>query len=204
MDLALFDFDSTITTRDTFAEFIRFAAPRARLRWGGPLLAPLALGYRAGWVSGHLIRASAVRLGLGGMPLAQAQAHGERFASEVLCTIERPQCMERIAWHRARGDEVLVVSGALDLYLAPWCRGHGLRCLCSELEAVDGRLTGRYRGEQCVADAKRERVLASTDLGRFDAIHAYGDSRDDHAMLRLAQHPHYRGKPWSDPRARGS
>lgn len=200
MDLALFDFDSTITTRDTFAEFIRFAAPRSRHLWGGPLLAPLAMGYRMGWVSGHLLRASAVRVGLGGVPLAVARAHGERFAEEVLATIERPEIMARIAWHRERGDDIMVVSGALDLYLAPWCRSHGLRWLCSELEVVEDRLTGRYRGEQCVADAKRQRVLGAVDLARYAAIHAYGDSPDDHAMLRMAQHAHYRGQPWVDPK----
>lgn len=200
LDLALFDFDSTITTRDTFAEFIRFAAPRSRHLWGGPLLAPLAMGYRMGWVSGHLLRASAVRVGLGGVPLAVAQAHGERFAEEVLATIERPEIMARIAWHRERGDDIMVVSGALDLYLAPWCRSHGLRWLCSELEVAQDRLTGRYRGEQCVADAKRQRVLGAVDLARYAAIHAYGDSPDDHAMLRMAQHAHYRGQPWVDPK----
>lgn len=202
MDLALFDFDSTITTRDTFAEFIRFAAPRSRHLWGGPLLAPLVMGYRMGWVSGHLLRASAVRVGLGGIPLQQAQAQGERFAHEVLRTIERPECMAHIDWHRSRGDHILVVSGALDLYLGPWCRVHGLAWLCSELETAHGRLTGRYRGEQCVADAKRKRVLGAVDLGQFRAIHAYGDSPDDHAMLRLAQHPYYRGEPWVDPLGR--
>lgn len=204
MDLALFDFDSTITTRDTFAEFIRYAAPRWRVPWGVPLLAPLALGYRRGWVTGHLIRASAVRVGLGGMPLEVAQDRGARFSDEVLATIERPEVMARIAWHRARSDEILVVSGALDLYLAPWCRRHGLRWLSSELEVANGRLTGRYRGEQCVADAKRKRVLAAVDLAAYGAIHAYGDSPDDHAMLRMAQHAHYRGEAWVDPRAGGS
>lgn len=201
MDLALFDFDSTITTRDTFADFIRFAAPRRRRAWGGPLLAPLALGYRLGWVSGHAIRASAVRVGLAGMPAARARAHGRRFADQVLARILRPQAMARIDWHRARGDRVVVVSGALELYLAPWCEAHGLEWLCSRLDECQGRLTGRYLGEQCVADAKVARVRAAIDTEGYRAIHAYGDSPDDHAMLRLAQHAHYRWQPWVDPEA---
>jgi hypothetical protein len=32
MDLALFDFDGTITTGDTFTPFLRFAIPRRRRR----------------------------------------------------------------------------------------------------------------------------------------------------------------------------
>jgi phosphatidylglycerophosphatase C len=81
LHLALFDFDSTITTRDTFADFIRFAAPRSRRWLGMVLLTPLLLVYRAGLVSGHLLRASAVRVGLRGLSLTRAQALGEQFAA---------------------------------------------------------------------------------------------------------------------------
>lgn len=197
MDLALFDFDSTITTRDTFAHFIHYAAPPARRWWGHPLLLPVFVGYRMGVVSGHVIRASAVRVGLSGVPLTHASAKGEQFAHEVLEQILRAEVMARIDWHRQRGDRVLVVSGALDLYLAPWCRRHGLEYLCSSLAVRDGRLTGAYLGAQCVAEEKAQRVCRSLRLQDYAAIHAYGDSPDDHAMLRLAQHAHYRGQPWA-------
>lgn len=201
MDLALFDFDSTITTRDTFAEFIRYAAPRSRQLWGNALLLPVFVGYRLGAVSGHVIRASAVRVGLSGLPVDEAHAHGERFASEVLETLLRPEVMARIDWHRERGDRVIVVSGALDLYLGPWCRRHGLEVLCSHLAARAGRLSGAYLGPQCVAEEKARRVRAALRLEDYAAIHAYGDSRDDHALLRLAHHASYRGRPWR-PEAR--
>jgi phosphatidylglycerophosphatase C len=60
--------------------------------------------------------------------------------------------MARIAWHRSRGDRIVVVSGALDLLLAPWCRQHGLEYLCSTAETHEGILTGAYFGPQCVAE----------------------------------------------------
>lgn len=196
MDLALFDFDSTITIRDTFADFIRYAAPPSRRLWGNALLLPVFVGYRLGIVSGHVIRASAVRVGLAGLPEAEARACGERFASEMLETLLRPEVMARIDEHRQRGDRVVVVSGALDLYLEPWCRRHGLEVLCSTLAVHQGRLTGAYRGAQCVAEEKARRVRAALTLTHYAAIHAYGDSPDDHALLRLAHHASYRGQPW--------
>ncbi|MCU0755156.1 MAG: HAD-IB family hydrolase [Xanthomonadales bacterium] len=196
MDLALFDFDSTITTRDTFADFIRYVAPRSRRLWGNALLLPLLVGYRLGVVSGHVLRASAVRVGLGGLTKAEAHARGEAFAVEVLEKLLRTEVMARIDWHRQRGDRVVVVSGALDLYLAPWCRRHGLEVLCSTLAVQDGRLTGAYRDTQCVAEEKARRVHALLKLEDYGQVHAYGDSPDDHALLRLAHHASYRGRPW--------
>ncbi len=197
MNLALFDFDSTITTRDTFADFIRFAAPRSR-QWWAVALAPLLAGYRMGWVSGHVLRASAVRAGLRGLSLKHVQTLGEHFAADVLSQIERPEAMARIEWHRARGDHIVVVSGALDLLLAPWCRRHGLQYLCSSLETKQGMLTGAYQGEQCVAEEKARRVRAAFALAEYTDISAYGDSSDDFALLRLAHHRYFRWQPWQD------
>ena len=50
MDLALFDFDGTITTHDTFRPFLSFAGGRARLALGTALLGPMVVGYELGWV----------------------------------------------------------------------------------------------------------------------------------------------------------
>lgn len=40
MDIALFDFDGTITYQDTFTQFIKTAIPKRRQKWGRILLAP--------------------------------------------------------------------------------------------------------------------------------------------------------------------
>ena len=61
MSLALFDFDGTITTRDTMPDFVRRSVSRRRLLVGQLLLAPLVLGYKIGILSGTLIRRVIVR-----------------------------------------------------------------------------------------------------------------------------------------------
>lgn len=192
-DLALFDFDGTLTTRETFPDFMRFAVAPLRLMLGQVLLAPVVLGYRRGWVSGDFTRASVVQVGLRGVPAERLANQGEAFAHEVLPGLLRPEAMARLAWHRARGDRIVVVSGGLDVYLAPWCRLHGVELLCSKLEARDGRMTGRYAGAQCVGEEKVRRVRALCDPDGFNAVHAYGDTHEDHAMLALAHHAFYRG-----------
>ena len=44
-NLALFDFDGTITTRETMAAFMYRAVPARRQTWGRLLLAPWVAGY---------------------------------------------------------------------------------------------------------------------------------------------------------------
>ncbi|MCH6482615.1 HAD-IB family hydrolase [Pseudoxanthomonas sp. LH2527] len=192
-DLALFDFDGTLTTRETFPDFMRYAVPRWRLLAGGALLAPVVFGYRRGWVAGNPTRASIVQVGLHGVQARRLRAQGEAFAREVLPGLLRPEAMEKLAWHRGRGDRIVVVSGGLDVYLAPWCAAQGLELACSVLAERGGRITG-YAGAQCVGEEKVRRIRALCDPQAYAAIHAYGDTHEDMAMLAMAQHRTYRGR----------
>ncbi|MBL8256752.1 MAG: HAD-IB family hydrolase [Pseudoxanthomonas mexicana] len=191
-DLALFDFDGTLTTRETFPDFMRYAVARPRLLAGSVLLAPVVFGYRRGWIAGNPTRASIVQVGLRGVEAARVHALGATFARDILPGVLRPDAMTRLAWHRERGDRVIVVSGGLDAYLLPWCEAQGVELACSVLAERNGRITG-YAGAQCVGDEKVRRVHALCDRTTYAAIHAYGDTHEDHAMLAMAHHKTYRG-----------
>jgi HAD superfamily hydrolase (TIGR01490 family) len=193
MNLALFDFDGTITSRETFPDFIRAAVPPRRLTAGRVVLAPLVAGYRLGLVGGSPVRAAVVGFGFRGVREDAVREAGAAFAARVLPTVLRPGAMARIDWQRARGDRVVVVSGGLDLYLAPWCERHGLELICSSLEARDGALTGRFHGAQCVGPEKPRRVRERCVVEGFPVVHAYGDTREDFDLLAIAHRRVYRG-----------
>ena len=195
MNLALFDFDGTLTTREMLPAFVYSAVPPMRLRIGKLLLAPWVVGYKLGWVSGISIRRKIAMVGFRGMTEADYLAAGERFALEALPPVLRPEVMARVAWHKARGDTVVIVSGAFDVYLSHWCRTHDLELICSRLEVQDGVLTGSYDGAQCVREEKPRRVRERYVLEDFETVYAYGDTPEDFALLEIAGHRWYRGEP---------
>lgn len=193
MDLALFDFDGTLTTRETFPDFMRYAVARPRLLAGGVLLAPVVFGYRRGLVAGNPTRASIVQVGLRGVDAARLRGKGETFARDMLPAVLRTDAMARLQWHRERGDRIVIVSGGLDVYLAPWCAAQGVEVLCSVLAERNGRIIG-YAGAQCVGDEKVRRVRVLCDPQAYTAVHAYGDTHEDLALLAMAHHRTYRGQ----------
>lgn len=195
MDLALFDFDGTLTTRETFGDFMHAAVAPRRLALGKLLLAPRVIGYRMGWLSGEATRARIIDFGFRGMPETALREAGQAFARNVLPGLLRADAMQRLDWHRRRGDTLAVVSGALDIYLSPWCAAQDLEPICSRLEARQGRMTGRYAGAQCVGAEKARRIRDRFDLSRYPRIYAYGDTHEDDAMLALAHEPVYRWRP---------
>ncbi|MGL6289185.1 MAG: HAD-IB family phosphatase [Silanimonas sp.] len=200
--LVLFDFDGTLTTVETFPLFVRFAAPPWRVRLGGLLLAPLVLGYRAGWVSGTTIRAAVARLAFADMPVAQFDAAAREFVASLLPRLMRTDALAALRDARERGDRVVVVSGNFDALLRPWCAAEGVELLASMLEVRDGRLTGRYAGPQCVGDTKARRIRAVFGDWPRERIEAHGDTPEDLPMLSMAVKASYRGAPWT-PAATG-
>ncbi len=201
-DLALFDFDGTLTTCETFPLFLKRVLPGSRIRAGWLRLWPLVLGYRLRLVSGTRLRAAIVKLGLEGADAEALAQAGARFAADNLPGVLRPEAMARLRWHRERGDRVVIVSGGLGLYLRPWAAGQGLEVLCSELEVRDGRCTGRFAGSQCVAAEKAGRVCHHIDLAAYAQVHAYGDTPEDAELLALADHRIYRGRSLGAPAGR--
>jgi HAD superfamily hydrolase (TIGR01490 family) len=193
MELALIDFDHTVTTCDTYARFLRRVATPAQLASARWKVGPWVAGYRLGLVSAARLRERVTRLVFTGREAAPLARQAQVYAGQVLPGLLRPEMMQRIAWHRECGHRLVLVSGSLDLYLRPWCERHGLELLCNRLEEIDGHYTGRYLGGDQGA-RKVDAIRAHCDLSGFKRIHAYGDSREDRAMLALADEAWYRGR----------
>ena len=162
MNLALFDFDGTITDRDTFTNFLRLAVRRHRVVLGAIPLSPIVCCYRLGLISAHQARPIVSRVGLQGEPADRIREAGRRYAAEVLPRVVRREALERIHWHQTQGDTVVVVSASLDADLGPWCDRVGVDRICTELEERNGRLTGRYSG--FISQEEYRRSAASAAL----------------------------------------
>jgi HAD superfamily hydrolase (TIGR01490 family) len=193
MQLALFDFDHTITTTDSYSGFLRRIATPAQRAHAWRTVGPWVAGYRARLVSAPAIRARATCIVFAGRSLEDAASQGAPYATDVLPTLVRPDVIQRIASHQAQGHTVAVVSASLDLYPQPWCVQHGLEVICNRLEHHDGQFTGRYAAADC-GPHKARLIRARYDLSGFERIHAYGDSHEDRPMLALAHERWYRGR----------
>jgi HAD superfamily hydrolase (TIGR01490 family) len=194
MELALIDFDNTVTDCDTYARFLRRVATPEQLAQAWWKVGPWLLAYRLKLISAKRIRARVTWLVMRNRHADDIAAQAAGFSRELLPEVVRPKMLEQIRWHLQQRHTVVIVSGSLDLYLRTWCEALGLDLICNRLESRDGRLTGRYADGDC-APHKVDRIRARYDLSRYVRIHAYGDSSEDRPMLALAHERWYRGKP---------
>ena len=188
--LALFDFDGTLTDRDTMLAFCRSVVGPYRFVAGMIMLSPMLFAYALRLLSADRAKVL-LRAFLAGRTRAELDAAGERFA-DLIDGWLRNGAMARLRWHRAQGHTVLLVSASLDLWLAPWARRHGLTLVCTG-GAWDGDVfTGRLATPNCNGPEKVRRVEALHDVREFERIYAYGDSSGDREMLALAHEPSFR------------
>ena len=192
MNLALFDFDGTITTRDVYPGFLQYCSPRWRVVLGWIVLAVPYVGMKRRWVSPDWMRRAAAWATFAGASERRVREAGERYARDVIPGLLRPEAMAQLDWHRAQGDRIVVVSGSMDAYLAPWCRAHGIEVVCNQPAARGGRMTGFFAAEDCANEGKVRRLRAVLDPADYPVVYAYGDTEADRAMLALAHRRWYR------------
>ena len=193
MRLALFDFDGTLTTRDSFLPFLRHVVGTPRFLAGLAATSLPLLGYAAGLMANDKAKEQVIRHFLGGRTLDELRARGETFAVDGLQGMLRDTTLQALHRHVAAGDECVLVSASLDLYLAPWAQRQGFSTvLCSSLATdAQGRVTGALTPRNCFGEEKARRVKAWLAGREPSHITAYGDSRGDREMLAMAQTAHW-------------
>jgi phosphatidylglycerophosphatase C len=193
-DLVAFDFDGTLTVRDSFNAFLRWRSGKRRF----VQMIPDALAY-AGHRDRGRIKAAAVRTFLAGATRAELERDAEAFAQAVWPRLARPDALERWRAHQAAGDACVIVTASPDLTVAPFARRLGAeRLLGTPLTfSGRGRVVGMDAVENCRGEEKvrRLREVYGPDV-RLAA--AYGDTSGDREMLEIADRPGYRvftGRP---------
>jgi HAD superfamily hydrolase (TIGR01490 family) len=192
MNLALFDFDGTISDRDSMIDFIRFSLGARRFLIGVCGLSGVIAKYALRLISDAQAKRRVLTYFFGGYDLERLRALANRYAAERIGEIIRPKALERIKWHLAEGHEVAIVSASVEIWLQKWCDDLGLTLIATKPEIVDNRFSGNLASPNCKGEEKIRRVKEIYDLSEFEAVYAYGDSPADRPMLSLAQHSFYK------------
>jgi phosphatidylglycerophosphatase C len=190
--LALFDFDGTITTKDTLFDFIKFSFGKQRLIKGIIYLSPILALYTTNFVDNNLAKQYLFKYFFSGISIEELKYLGNRYTNERINKIIRPESIERINWHKKNNHQITIVSASLEYWLMPWCEKMGLKLISTKLEIIDSKFTGNYFGKNCHGKEKVNRIKEIYDLNKFDLIYAYGDSLGDKQMLEIANKTFYK------------
>ncbi len=187
--IVAFDFDGTLTNRDSLLEFIRYVHGTSRLWWGFLLHAPILILMMLRRYSHSRAKERVFAYFFKGMPLTDFDAWCQRFAHDRR-TILRPQGIAAVDEAQRNGKAVVIISASIDNWVQPFFAN--VRVLGTQIEVKDGKLTGRFLTGNCFGQEKVNRLLAEYPDRADYHLTAYGDSQGDRELLAFADEAHYK------------
>ncbi len=193
MNLALFDFDGTITRKDSFASFLRFLKGDLAFAWYLFLSAPHLLGWKLSMVSAKRAKERLFQFYFKDVSILEMQKCCEDYLPH-LEKLVNPMAAERLKWHQDRGDRVVIVSASCEEWLELWCEKMDVELIATKLErsAKENVYTGKISGANCNGQEKVNRIRQLLKPDQYKQVFAYGNSKGDLPMLELATEKHYR------------
>jgi phosphatidylglycerophosphatase C len=192
--VAAFDFDGTITTRDSLRDFVLYAVGRGRFAAGVVRASPWLLGLLIGVCDRGSAKARFLAATVGGMGQARLEQLARDFAADRLPAMVRPEMAARVQAHKRLGHRLVLVSASPSLYLRHWAASAGFDAvLATELAFRDERFSGSLASPNCWGPQKVQRLQRWFDNRPPQTLYAYGDSRGDREMLALADYAWLRG-----------
>lgn len=186
MNLALFDFDGTLTTKDSLEEFIIFAVGKPRYFFKLFFFSPIYILYRLNLYDNSKAKEMLFRLYFKNISESRFKNLAQEFASKNITPILRETIYARFQEHKKNNDRIIVVSASMKCWLEPWTQKENVELLSTELEFVDGIFSGYFKTKNCHGEEKLRRVKEILNLNDFEKIYAYGDSSGDDAILEIA------------------
>ena len=190
--IAAFDFDGTITCRDTLIEFLRFTGGSLRLYAVFALYSPLLVLMKLKLFSNHKAKEKIFVHYFKGMPLQQFNNLCRRFFEEKGQLLINKEAKFQIAVHKEQGDEVVIISASIENWVSHFSNVlKADRLLATQIEIQDGKLTGRFATKNCYGQEKVNRLLSVYPERKDYYLIAYGDSRGDKEFLEFSDEQHY-------------
>ena len=196
--LVAFDFDGTMTVRDSFTDFLRWRVGAVGYLFGMVRLTPAALAYLGNRDRGA-IKAAAVADFLDGVDRKTLKGLAETYAVQAWSRLMRPDALA--CWNEwgARGAHRVIVTASPEITVAPFARRLRAEALLGTRLAFDhdDRITGAFAGENCRGCEKVARLRGAYGA-QVRLAAAYGDTSGDAEMLAIAEKPGYRvfsGRP---------
>lgn len=192
--IAIFDFDGTLTTKDSFIEFAKFSVGRKSLIFGLVRSFFWLVAWKLRLLDGGSAKQHLFSSLFKGMSYTEFKEYCEGFASRIL-DFERVSIVNNLKTHINLHDQVFIVSASVPDWIVPWAQTYGVKkhnVIGTEIEIDEaGLLTGKFSTPNCKGEEKVIRLNDRVANLSECEIFAYGDSSGDRQLLEIADHPNF-------------
>lgn len=188
-----FDFDGTITSKDSFLEFIKFSKGTLRFYVGFMLFAPMLVAMKLHLISNWKVKQMVISYFFKGVSLRQFNAWCTQFTAKIDAMV-RPKFAATLEKYKQPDCEICIISASIENWLLPWAEKTGISIvLATKLEVDEHQIiTGRLLSKNCYRQEKVNRLIEHFPTYKDYHIIAYGDSSGDKELLAFADESYLR------------
>ena len=137
--IAFFDFDGTITTKDTLLEIIKFQKGKVAFYTGFLLNTPWLIAYKLNLIPNDQAKQKILTYFFARDGMNQVfQEKCDLFAEKKLPELIRPAALTEIEQLRTQGFEIVVVSASAGNWIRNWTNSLSLKLIATKLEVKNG------------------------------------------------------------------
>lgn len=189
-----FDFDGTLTTKDTLLEFIRFTKGSGLMYAGFLLFSPLLILMKLHLYPNWKAKQKIFSWFFKGIKINKFDLLCRTFAQQNQHLL-RPEGKEKVRKILEEDDiTVLVISASIDNWVRPFFDefSENIRVIGTQIEIKTDRVTGRFTTKNCYGQEKVNRLKALYPQRETYELIAFGDSRGDKELLAYADKGFYK------------
>lgn len=188
--LYCFDFDGTLTYKDTMFMYLKFYDPtRFRLQFLKHV--PLFVLLKLKLADTEKVKKSFIGSILKGQTREKIEKKSRQFFEAHYPKIVRENALDFIKNIDRENTQSLLVTASLDIWAKPFADAFGMQLLATQAEFSSGVFTGNFIGKNCNGNEKLVRIQAEIKDKKYDKIIAFGDTSGDKPMLKWANEGHY-------------
>lgn len=189
--LYCFDFDGTITYKDTMFMYLKFY-DSAKFRIQFLRHIPLFVLLKLKLADTEKVKKSFIGSILKGQNESIIKEKSKQFFEAHYPKIVRENALDFIKNIDKETTESFLVTASLDIWAQPFAEAFKMKLISTKAEFKDGVFTGNFIGKNCNKTEKLERIKKEISDEKFDKIIAFGDTSGDRPMLNWANEGHYR------------
>ena len=189
--LYCFDFDGTLTYKDTMFLYLQFYnASKFRMQFIKHI--PLFTLLKLNLLDAEKVKKSFISSILKGQPKAKIEKKSQEFFDQYYPEIFRENALDFIKNIDYSQTDCYIVSASLDIWVKPFAEKFKMNLIATKAEFKNDIFTGNFVGKNCNGLEKVNRIKEEVSDKKYDKTIAFGDTSGDQQMLDWANEGQYK------------
>lgn len=183
--MVFFDFDGTISKKDSFLAFILYTRGPLKLLKCLVIHLPKILLLFLKIYPNHRLKEDFFTFFFKGESVDMLEQAGQNFCESSLPRLIFPDALRLIQWHQTQGHSLFLLTASSRIWLEKWCNQHQITCIGTEFETSQGLYTGKIKGKNCQGETKANIVQSMLSHEPTMPTFGYGNGKSDSYFLSL-------------------